>query len=73
MAYVVDRVVNPRSFFDVDNFLKTLAARPKAELVEAMGRLIARAPEGLAALGVKGFEDEGPEDTEAEEEDEGWR
>jgi len=65
--------VNPRSFFDVGNFLKTLAARPKAGLVEAIGRLIARAPEGLAALGVKGFEHEEPEDVEAEGENEGWR
>lgn len=64
---------NPRSFFDVDGFLKTLASRPKADLVDAIGRLIARAPEGLAALGVKGFEDEEPEDLEAEEEDDEWR
>ncbi len=62
--------VNPRSFFDADRFLKTLAARPKPELVEAIGRLIARAPEGLAALGVKGFEDEEPEDLEGEREEE---
>lgn len=53
---------NPRSFFDADGYLKTLADRPKAVLIEAIGRLIARAPEGLAALGVKGFEDEGEDD-----------
>jgi hypothetical protein len=35
-------------------------------------RSAARAPEGLAALGVKGFEDEEPEDLETEEDDE-WR
>jgi len=64
---------NPRSFFDADSFLKTLAGRPKADLVDAIGRLIARAPEGLAALGVKGFEDEEPEDLAAEEEDDEWR
>ncbi len=63
---------NPRSFFDVDGFLKTLAARPKADLVKAIGRLIARAPEGLASLGVKGFEDEEPEEPEAEGEDDEW-
>jgi uncharacterized Zn finger protein len=63
---------NRRSFFDVDGFLATLAGRPKAELMEAIGRLIARAPEGLAALGVKGFDDAEPEDPEAHEEDE-WR
>jgi uncharacterized Zn finger protein len=65
--------VNRRSFFDVDHFLETLAGRPKAELVEAIGRLIARAPEGLAALGVKGFEDGAPEAPEAEEEYGEWR
>ncbi len=48
---------NPRSFFDANRFLERLAGRPKAELVKTIGRLIARAPEGLAALGVKGFED----------------
>lgn len=63
---------NRPSFFDVDRFLETLAGRPKAELVEAIGRLIARAPEGLAALGVKGFDDREPEDPEAEQEDE-WQ
>lgn len=63
---------NRPSFFDADRFLETLAGRPKAELVEAIGRLIARAPEGLAALGVKGFEDGEPEDPEAEQEDE-WQ
>lgn len=63
---------NRRSFFDVGGFLKTLAGRPKAELVEVIGRLIARAPEGLAALGVKGFGDGEPEDPDAHEEDE-WQ
>lgn len=64
---------NRRSFFDVGGFLKTLAGRPKATLVEVIGRLIARAPEGLAALGVEGFEDGEPEDPEAEAEDGEWR
>jgi uncharacterized Zn finger protein len=64
--------VNRPSFFDVDRFLATLAGRPKAELVEAIGRLIARAPEGLAALGIEGFEDGEPEDPEAEPEDD-WQ
>ena len=64
--------VNRPSFFDMDRFLKTLAGRPKAEVVEVIGRLIARAPEGLAALGIKGLEDGEPEDLYAHEEDE-WR
>jgi hypothetical protein len=54
---------NPRSFFDADRLLEKLASRPKTELVKTIGRLIARSPEALAALGVKGFEEEG----EAEE------
>ncbi|MBI3456671.1 MAG: hypothetical protein HY002_12915 [Candidatus Rokubacteria bacterium] len=65
--------VNRASFFDVAGFLKGLAGRSKAELVETIGRLIARAPEGLAALGVKGFEDEEPEDPDAHDEDGEWR
>lgn len=52
--------------------LGTLAGRPKAELVETIGRLIARAPEGLAARGVQGFEEGEPEDPDAEGEDE-WQ
>lgn len=55
---------NARSFFDVDGFLKTLADRPRAELMESLGKVIARAPEGLSALGVKGFEDEELEEIE---------
>lgn len=62
----------PRSFFDADGYLKTLASKPKAELVEVIGRIIARAPEGLAALGVKGFEHEEIEDLEAEGEGDEW-
>jgi uncharacterized Zn finger protein len=53
---------NPSSFFDVGVLLKTLAGRSKAELVETIGRLIARAPEGLAALGIPGFDGEEPDD-----------
>ena len=62
---------NPTSFFDVDGFLKTLAGRPKAELIDAIGKLISRAPEGLAALGIKGFDYD--EDEETEEDDDAWR
>lgn len=58
---------NPRSFFDVDGFLKTLAGRPKVELIDAIGKLVSRAPEGLSALGVKGFEDEKFDDVENED------
>ena len=58
---------NPKSFFDVDGFLKSLAGRPKAELIEAIGKLVARAPAGLATLGIKGFDAEDVEDEEDEE------
>ena len=57
----------PESFFDVDRFLKTLAVRPKAELIDAIGKLIGCAPEGLAALGVEGFDAEEVEDEEDNE------
>jgi uncharacterized Zn finger protein len=60
---------NPKSFFDVDGFVKTLAGRPKAELIDVIGKLIARAPEGLAALGIKGFATE-PGDVEDGEDNE---
>lgn len=63
--------VNRRSFFDGDGYLATLAHRSKAELIDAIGRLIARGPEGLTALGAKGFDDDEEEDPAAEGDE--WR
>jgi uncharacterized Zn finger protein len=60
---------NPESFFDVDGFIKTLASRSRSELIDIIGKLIAHAPEGLAALGVKGFAAE-EDDQEGEEDGE---
>ena len=47
---------NPDSFFDLAPLLKDLAAKPKAELVEAMRQILVAYPESLAVLGVPGFE-----------------
>jgi len=58
---------NPKSFFDVEGFVKTLASRPKTELIDIIGKLITRAPEGLATLGVKGFDAQDGEDGEDSE------
>ncbi len=52
----------------MDGFLKTLAGRPKAELIKVVGKLIARAPECLAALGVNGFDEEEDGDEAGDEE-----
>ena len=49
---------NPGSFFDLEPFLKALAVKPKAELVEAMRQILLAYPESLGALGVSGFEPE---------------
>ena len=54
---------NPDSFFAVDDWLKGLAQQSKAELVEAIERIVKEYPETLGVLGVEGFE-------EVEEEDE---
>ena len=55
---------NPESFFDLDGWLKELSQQPKAELVEAIGRIVKEFPEALGVLGVDGFEEV--------EEDEEW-
>ncbi len=49
---------NPSSFFDVMAFLRSLDTRDKAELVDAIGRIVASYPQTLALLGVQGFNDE---------------
>ena len=43
------------------------AGRLQGEVIESIGKLISRAPEGLSALGVKEFE--GDEIDEMEDED----
>ena len=55
---------NPRSFFDLDGWLKQLAEEPKASLVEAIGNMVMEYPELLSVFGVPGFED-----TEEDDED----
>lgn len=50
--------VNPESFFDLDDWLKTLAKQSKAELVEAIGKMVVESPELLGLFGVEGFEEE---------------
>jgi hypothetical protein len=52
---------NPSSFFDVRAFLRSLRSRDKAELVDAIGRIVASYPQVLALLGVHGFDDRGPQ------------
>jgi hypothetical protein len=52
------RACSSSSFFDVQAFLRSLKTREKAELVEAISRIVARYPQVLALLGVQGFDDE---------------
>jgi len=49
---------NPKSFFDLDDWLKKLAGEPKATLVEAIGNMVAAYPALLSVFGVPGFEEE---------------
>lgn len=58
--------VNPESFFDLDEFLKELAKRPKAELLKALGDIVMEWPECLSVFDVPGF------DEEEDEEDLDW-
>lgn len=58
---------SPDSFFDLDAWLKDLSNQSKAELIEAITRIVKEYPETLGVLGVEGVE--GFEEVEAEE---GW-
>ena len=57
---------NPKSFFDLDDWLKKLAGEPKATLVEAIGNMVSAYPALLAVFGVPGFEEEADVDDEEE-------
>lgn len=48
--------VNPDSFFDLEQFLRELATRPKPSLVTAIAQIVMARPEALGILGVKQFE-----------------
>lgn len=47
---------NPKSFFNLVDFLKELSARSKPELVDTIGKMVMVAPECLNVCGVEGFE-----------------
>jgi uncharacterized Zn finger protein len=47
---------NPKSFFDLDAWLKQLSRQSKEELVESIGMMVVEAPELLGLFGVEGFE-----------------
>lgn len=49
--------VSPDSFFDLDAWLKDLSKQSKAELIEAIDRIVKEYPETLGVLGVEGFEE----------------
>jgi hypothetical protein len=50
---------NPDSFFDVRAFLRSLNEHDKAQLIDAIGRIIAAFPPALGVLGVPGFDADG--------------
>jgi len=47
---------NPRSFFDLDDWLKQLTRKSKQELIESIGKLVVEVPELLALFDIDGFE-----------------
>lgn len=47
---------NPKSFFDLDVWLKQLSRQSKEELLEAIGKMVVEAPELLGLFDVEGFE-----------------
>jgi uncharacterized Zn finger protein len=46
---------NPKSFFDLDAWLKQMSRQSKDELVESIGMMVVEAPELLGLFGVEGF------------------
>ena len=55
---------NPNSFFDLDEWLAGLMKQSKADLIEAIGKMVVEAPALLSLFGVPGFEEEGDEEDE---------
>jgi hypothetical protein len=53
---------NPRSFFDLDSWIKKLADEPKASLVESIRKMVVDSPGLLSVFGVPGFEESDEQD-----------
>jgi hypothetical protein len=53
---------NPRSFFNLDEWLAELPKEPKETLVEAIRNMVLHSPSFLTVFGVPGFEEERDED-----------
>ena len=49
---------NPQSFFDLDEWLESLMKQSKADLIEAIGRMVVESPALLSLFGVPGFEEQ---------------
>jgi hypothetical protein len=60
---------NPKSFFDLDDWLLGLTEKPKAELIEIIEKMVLHSSECLSALGIPGFEDDDDYDYDYEEQD----
>ncbi len=52
----------PKSFFDLDGWLKELPKQSKESLVDAIGKMVTESPELLGLFGVPGFEDADDDD-----------
>jgi hypothetical protein len=64
--------VNPKSFFDLDQWLAELFDQPKAKLIDAIAKIVMRSPECLGEFGVPGFEEDEDDDENEEYEEEDW-
>lgn len=53
---------NPDSFLDVEAFLQGLDMCEKAELIEAIGKIVAAFPQTLGLFGLAGFDDTDDDD-----------
>lgn len=59
---------NPKSFLDLEQFLKEFSKRPAKDLLETLAQLTMAYPECLSILGAPGFDLDGEENDESENE-----
>ena len=56
---------NPKSFLDLEEYLRGLGTKPKTHLLGAIRDIVLKSPECLGVLGVPGFEEQSEEDPDA--------
>jgi hypothetical protein len=58
---------NPRSVFDVDAFIRSIASMEKADLIGTISEIVIAFPQTLGLFGIAGFDEDGDEDDVVDE------